>query len=198
MIGLFLSVLTTFAVFSILRDRLRIRTMAGVDSLTLLPNRRAALARLQELISRNRRGTSPFAVLAIDLDGFKPINDRHGHGTGDAVLAAVGHRMQQSVRAADTIARMGGDEFLLLVDGDMAATDEQLLAYGQRIREALMVPISVPGYALSVGASIGVAAYPRHGGDAQALLREADLAMYQAKREKKSGIELAQPSESGT
>ena len=191
MIGLFLTLFITLAVFSILRDRLRIRTMAGVDSLTLLPNRRAALARLHDLISRGRRAEQPFAVLAIDLDGFKPINDRHGHATGDAVLAAVGERLQHSVRAMDTIARMGGDEFLLLVNGEMAGTDEALRAYAARIRQSLMDPISVGGHSLSIGASVGVAAFPRHGLDAQALLREADLAMYRAKREKMTGIELA-------
>jgi len=95
------------------------------------------------------------------------------------------------VRAMDTIARMGGDEFLLLVNGEMAGTDEALRAYAARIRQSLMDPISVGGHSLSVDASVGVAAFPRHGLDAQALLREADLAMYRAKREKMTGIELA-------
>lgn len=190
-IGLTLTVFATLAVFIILRDRLRIRTMAGVDSLTLLPNRRAALTRLHQLIARGRRSDEAFAVLAIDLDGFKPINDRLGHATGDAVLAAVGHRLQQSVRPSDTVARMGGDEFLLLVEGNIAGTDEQLLAYGQRIRQALMDPILVGGHSLRIGASIGVAAYTRHGQDALSLLREADVAMYRAKREMTTGIELA-------
>lgn len=197
MIGLFLSGFVSFAVFRILRDRLRIRTMAGVDSLTLLPNRRAALTRLSGLIHRGRRAETPFAVLAIDLDGFKPINDRHGHATGDAILAAVGQRLQQSVRAADTIARMGGDEFLLLVDGEMATTDAQLHSYAQRIRKALMEPIVVAGQSLSIGASIGIAAFPRHGREAEVLLREADLAMYRAKRDRSISVELAREPEPG-
>jgi len=129
-------------------------------------------------------------VLNIDLDGFKPINDTLGHAAGDDVLEAIGLRLKHAVRGSDTIARMGGDEFLLLVDDD-AISDEHLLAYARRLRLALADPINVHGQALRVGASIGIAAYPRHGGDAASLMRAADAAMYRAKRGNGEGIELA-------
>ncbi|KFN41117.1 sensor domain-containing diguanylate cyclase [Arenimonas oryziterrae] len=193
LIGLFVTAMTVLAVFRILRDRLRIRTMAGVDPLTQLPNRMAALHRLNQLIGRGQRNQRVFALLCIDLDGFKPINDTLGHAAGDEVLAAVGFRLKQAVRGSDTIARMGGDEFLLLVNDADAISDERLLAYAQRIRAALANPIRIQGQELYVGASIGVAAYPKHGQDAAALLREADTAMYRAKRGEGQGhgVELA-------
>lgn len=191
LIGLVLTALASLAVFVILRDRLRIRTLAGVDPLTALPNRRVAMARLQQLIARNRKQERAFAVFSIDLDGFKPINDQHGHAAGDAVLAAIGQRLRQSIRGNDLIARVGGDEFLLLLDDPTAAHDERLLAYAQRIRKALLDPIHAGGGELRVGASIGVACFPRDGTDAVALLREADAAMYRAKRDRHDGVELA-------
>jgi diguanylate cyclase (GGDEF)-like protein len=194
LIGLAVTAFATLAVYRILRDRLRIRTLAGVDPLTQLPNRSAALRRLNYLIGRGQRAHRAFAVFNIDLDGFKPINDTLGHAAGDEVLSVVGRRLRQSVRGTDTIARMGGDEFLLLIDDDDADSDERLLAYAQRIRAVLAETVVVAGQALRVGASIGVAAYPRHGLDAAALLREADSAMYRAKRGKGLGVALAAPN----
>jgi diguanylate cyclase (GGDEF)-like protein len=191
LLGLVLTALSTLAVFVILRDRLRIRTLAGVDPLTALPNRRIAMARLHQLIARNRKHDRAFAVFSIDLDGFKPINDRHGHAAGDAVLAAIGQRLRQSIRGNDLIARVGGDEFLLLLDDPTASNDERLLVYAQRIRKALLDPIHDGGTELRIGASIGVASFPRDGTDAAALLREADAAMYRAKRDREDGVELA-------
>ena len=191
MLGLVLTALSTLAVFVILRDRLRIRTLAGVDPLTALPNRRIAMTRLHQLIARNRKHDRAFAVFSIDLDGFKPINDRHGHAAGDAVLAAIGQRLRQSIRGNDLIARVGGDEFLLLLDDPTASNDERLLAYAQRIRKALLDPIHDGGSELRIGASIGVASFPRDGTDAAALLREADAAMYRAKRDREDGVQLA-------
>ncbi|HMB57233.1 MAG TPA: diguanylate cyclase [Arenimonas sp.] len=190
-IGLIVTAFVTLAVFRILRDRLRIRTMAGVDPLTQLPNRAAALHRLNQLIARSQRNHRVFALLCIDLDGFKPINDTLGHAAGDEVLETIGFRLKQAVRSSDTIARMGGDEFLLLVDDEATISDERLLAYAQRIREALANPIRIQGQELQIGASIGVAAYPKHGVQAAELMREADAAMYRAKRDKGVGVELA-------
>ena len=191
LIGLAVTALATLAVYRILRDRLRIRTLAGVDPLTQLPNRTTALRRLNYLIARAQRGHHAFAIFNIDLDGFKPINDTYGHAAGDEVLAAVGQRLRQSVRGTDTIARMGGDEFLVLIDDDDANSDERLMAYAQRIRAVLAEGVGIGGHEMRVGASIGVAAYPRHGLDAAALLREADSAMYRAKRGKGLGVALA-------
>jgi diguanylate cyclase (GGDEF)-like protein len=107
------------------------------------------------------------------------------------VLAAIGQRLRQSIRGNDLIARVGGDEFLLLLDDPTASNDERLLAYAQRIRKALLDPIHAGGTELRIGASIGVASFPRDGTDAAALLREADAAMYRAKRDREDGVELA-------
>lgn len=191
MIGLALTAFSAFAVFSILRDRLRIRAMAGIDPLTSLPNRRVAMSRLQQLVVRGRRSQRAFAVFSIDLDDFKPINDAHGHAAGDAVLAAIGQRLRQSIRGNDLIARVGGDEFLLLLDDPSVDNEERLMAYAQRLRKVLLDPIRVGEQELRVGASIGVALYPRDGHDAVALLREADDAMYRAKRGQHEGVHFA-------
>lgn len=191
MIGLALTLFSTFAVFSILRDRLRIRAMAGIDPLTSLPNRRVAMARLQQLVVRGRRTQRAFALFSIDLDDFKPINDAHGHAAGDAVLAAIGQRLRQSIRGNDLIARVGGDEFLLLLDDPSISGEERLLSYAQRLRKVLLDPIRVGEQELRVGASIGVALFPRDGHDAVALLREADDAMYRAKRGQHDGVHFA-------
>ncbi len=190
-VGLIVTFLATLAVYRILRDRLRIHTLAGVDPLTQLPNRTTAMHRLNYLISRGQRAQHAFAVFNIDLDGFKPINDTLGHAAGDEVLVVIGQRLRQSVRGTDTIARIGGDEFLVLIDDDDAASDERLMIYAQRIREVLAQVVTVGRTELRIGASIGVAAYPRHGLDAAALLREADNAMYRAKRGKGLGVALA-------
>jgi len=189
-IGLAVTALATLAVYRILLDRLRIRVMAGVDALTQLPNRSEALRRMKHLVARGQRGDRGFALFNIDLDGFKPINDTLGHAVGDEVLEAVGLRLKQSVRGSDTIARMGGDEFLVLVD-DAAVSDEHLLAYARRLRQALANPLHLQGQEFKIGASIGVAAFPRHGGDSATLMRAADAAMYRAKRIKGEGVALA-------
>lgn len=190
LIGLIVTALATLAVYRILLDRLRIRTLAGVDALTQLPNRSEALRRLKHLVARGQKGERGFALFNIDLDGFKPINDTLGHAAGDEVLEAIGLRLKQAVRGTDTIARMGGDEFLLLVD-DAAVSDEHLLAYARRLRLALSNPLHLHGHELKIGASIGVAAFPRHGADAASLMRAADAAMYRAKRVKGEGVALA-------
>ena len=149
------------------------------DALTGLPNRVVLRDRLEQALLTSRREGTPMALLVIDLDCFKEINDALGHDYGDQLLAQVGPRLAGPLRASDTIARMGGDEFAVLlprvVDVDAA------LLVAEKLQEALVEPFSVHGLELSVEASIGVVVSPDHGIDARVLLQRADIAMYVAK-----------------
>lgn len=154
--------------------------MALHDALTGLPNRNLLLDRLTQNILQARRIGAGLAVLFIDLDNFKNINDNLGHSAGDTLLKTVAERMVASVRASDTVARLGGDEFvILLVDPEesRAATKDVL----DKLRAAIAEPISIDGQSFHVTCSIGVASYPGDGNNADSLLASADLAMYEAK-----------------
>jgi diguanylate cyclase len=164
------------------------RRQAVTDELTGLPNRRLLYDRLDRAILA-RRGGGRLTFLLIDLDGFKEVNDSLGHNAGDLLLRRIGPRLQDAVRGGDLLARLGGDEFGVLLDG--AGTDEAL-AVAARVRTALEQPIVVEGLALMVDASIGVATYPQHGGDAEALMQHADVAMYHAKAAR-TGCEVYTP-----
>jgi diguanylate cyclase (GGDEF)-like protein len=192
-VGLVLSLAFALASYRILFDRSRIRHLANHDPLTMLANRRKALLDLKDLSEKNERSGQCFALLSIDLDGFKPINDRHGHEMGDEVLIVVAARLKACIRNGDRVARMGGDEFLVMV-ADVNKQDQAfLLKYAQRLRAALSEPISISDSATPVqlGASIGIAAYPRSANKIEDLMDVADQAMYRAKREKTHGIEFA-------
>jgi len=192
-IGLLVTLFSALASYRILFDRSRIRHLADHDPLTQLPNRRQALSDLYDLTHRGKRGGQPFAVLSIDLDGFKPVNDKYGHDAGDEVLKTIAKRLLAAVRTGDTVARMGGDEFIVLIDDPQANDETHLLIYASRMRDILSQPIEIlHGQLVYVGASIGVAAYPSHASKVDDLMREADQAMYRAKREKNSGVEIAQ------
>ncbi len=191
-IGLLVTLFSALATYRILFDRSRIRHLADHDPLTQLPNRRQALSDLYELTHRSKRNGQPFAVLSIDLDGFKPINDAHGHDAGDEVLKTIAKRLLAAVRTGDTVARMGGDEFIVLINDPQVDDENHLLSYAARMRDILSQPIQIQqGQLVYVGASIGVAAYPSHADEVDDLMREADQAMYRAKREKNSGVEIA-------
>ncbi|WP_142995562.1 sensor domain-containing protein [Zobellella denitrificans] len=157
----------------------RIRYLALHDPLTGLANRSLLNEQLLRSIHRGRREGQPFALLFIDLDGFKALNDTHGHDAGDAFLAALGHRLKTKLRATDCCARTGGDEFVILLE---AVADEKT---ARRVAESVLRLISTPlewgGHALQVSASIGLALYPEDGDGADALLTRADNAMYGAK-----------------
>ena len=166
----------------------RMRHLAQFDALTDLPNRALVFDRLAQSLTLARRHQRPLALLFIDLDDFKPINDTWGHAEGDAVLVEIGRRLRASVRASDTVGRVGGDEFVVLlqeVDGRAAA-----LAVAAKIRQALAEPITRPGRSHRVDASIGVALYPDHGDDVDTLTNRADTAMYAAKRLGRGGVQL--------
>jgi diguanylate cyclase (GGDEF)-like protein len=128
------------------------------------------------------------AVLFIDLDGFKPINDVHGHAAGDALLTAVAQRLADSARRGDVICRFGGDEFLVMCDG---LTDErQAVGIAERLAGRIAEPFEVEGHTVTVGSSIGVAMQDDGATDATALIHDADLAMYGAKRAGRGRIEV--------
>lgn len=153
--------------------------LASHDSLTGLPNRRLFLDRLDQALARAKRNDGQLALLFIDLDDFKIINDTHGHAAGDAVLCAVAQRLRLQVREADTVARLGGDEFILLLDGidEDAATQH----VAEKVLAALAQPIPYRGVMLACKGSVGISHYPQDGTLAASLIAVADQAMYQAK-----------------
>lgn len=153
-----------------------IQHQATHDPLTDLPNRALIVDRLHQLVQRHRRGGSPVAVLYVDLDGFKQVNDTLGHDAGDRVLRAAAERMRGAVRRADTVGRMGGDEFVVLVDAEDALTPE---ATAERLLAQFRRPFSVDGQPLTVTASIGIAVGSRS--EVHDLIRRADIALYEAK-----------------
>jgi len=158
----------------------QLRYLATHDALTGLPNRALLEDRIGQAIASAERDQLPFAVLLLDLDRFKPINDSMGHRVGDEFLKEVALRLRSSVRAADTVARLGGDEFVLVLTAAAARTDA--LQVADRIFKALEPVIRIQGVDLHVSASIGVAFYPTDGGSIAALLHYADAAMYCAKQ----------------
>ena len=156
-----------------------LRHQATHDALTELPNRVLLQDRLTQLLQSAAQGSAPVALLLLDLDRFKEINDTLGHHVGDQLLQRVGPRVLELLRAADTMARLGGDEFAVLLPGADEAT---ACALASDILAALAAPFTLEGQSLDVGASIGIALAPAHGGDTATLLRRADVAMYIAKR----------------
>jgi diguanylate cyclase (GGDEF)-like protein/PAS domain S-box-containing protein len=162
------------------RLQARLEHLAHYDALTGLPNRGLLLDRLEQALARARRQQQRLGVLFLDLDGFKRINDVHGHAVGDQLLVAAAERLRTAIRAADTVARIGGDEFVVLLEALTDADDAERIA--AQLQERLAQPWEVPGLRLHAGASIGVALYPEHGDSASALLRVADETMYRSKR----------------
>lgn len=153
--------------------------LARTDALTGLPNRRALEEELSRAAARALRGGSPLSALVLDVDRFKQVNDRHGHAAGDAVLAAVAARAAGALRAGDVMARIGGEEFAVLLPGaDLARAAEA----AERIRAAIAAePIAAGGLALDVTASIGCAALSPGEAEGSALLARADAKLYEAK-----------------
>jgi diguanylate cyclase (GGDEF)-like protein/PAS domain S-box-containing protein len=165
--------------------------VAHYDPLTGTPNRRLLADRLAQAIIRTNRSNLSLAVCYLDLDGFKAVNDQHGHAAGDLLLVAVTENIKQILRAEDTIARLGGDEFVLLL-ADIASPEEcsQIL---ERILQVVASPLHIAGSDVVVHASIGVSMYPQDQGDADSLLRHADQAMYHAKDSGKNRFHLFDP-----
>ncbi|MDO9714347.1 sensor domain-containing protein, partial [Paracraurococcus lichenis] len=158
----------------------RIAHMAHHDALTGLPNRVRFRERLDAALTRVRRG-EPCAVLCLDLDRFKEVNDTLGHPAGDALLRAVTERLRSELREVDTLARLGGDEFAVVQAGADQPHDATVLA--RRLVEVLGTPFDLDGHRVVIGTSIGIAFAPGDGADADALLKAADMALYRAKAE---------------
>jgi diguanylate cyclase (GGDEF)-like protein len=158
----------------------KLRAESRRDPLTGVLNRAAFEGELRAAIARARRDKRSFAIAYGDLDGFKPINDEHGHQVGDEVLRHVADRLQLGSRAGDVLARIGGDEFVLLFHPPAGELDVE--AAVARAQAHVAAPMDVEGLALQVGISLGVASWPEDGDTPQALIRAADLRMYEAKR----------------
>ena len=158
----------------------QIRQQAFHDALTGLPNRHLLLERLGQLITMTEREQRQVALLFLDLDRFKAVNDLLGHAAGDELLKLVAARLQAQVRTADTVARLGGDEFVVLLDNP--ANVDEVARIAQRIVDAVTAPIQLAGQTLAVGASVGVALHPAHGQTPAELIQAADRAMYAAKQ----------------
>lgn len=151
------------------------------DPLTGLPNRVLLDDRVEQALRRSRRSGEAFALIVIDLDGFKDVNDLRGHGAGDGVLRALAHRLEAVMRASDTVARVGGDEFVVLSLG--TEDDAQAAALVGRIRHELRRPFAHEGTTIEIDASIGWAVFPLHGSSPDELLGRADGQMYATKRD---------------
>ena len=168
-----------------------LRRQARHDALTDLPNRTLLHERIRATLGDLSDAPRPLALLLLDLDGFKEVNDTFGHERGDTLLRQVADRLQAVTRADDTVARLGGDEFAVLLPGADAAGAARV---AEAIRTALDAPLSVKGLLLRVGASVGGALAPTHGLDGDTLLRRADVAMYVAKRTRQ-GYALYEPTQ---
>lgn len=166
-----------------------LRHMAQHDPLTGLPNRALFSDRVQRELAYARRHDSRFALIFLDLDQFKPINDSHGHAVGDLLLRQVARRLQEALRAADTVGRIGGDEFVVLM-GELSST-EDALALADKIRQEVRRPYLIEGRELRISCSLGVAVYPDDGTDEVTLVERADSAMYRAKEAGRDAVRLA-------
>jgi diguanylate cyclase (GGDEF)-like protein/PAS domain S-box-containing protein len=168
-----------------------IRSLAYYDPLTNLPNRRLFTDRLSVALAHAHRSEGQLAVLFIDLDRFKRINDSLGHSVGDGLLQEVATRLLAAVREDDTVARMGGDEFIILLSE--VTEMESVIACARRITAAMGQPISAGGQELLVSCSIGISIYPDDGTDCETLVKNADSAMYRVKDEGRNNFQLYSP-----
>nr|WP_315488631.1 diguanylate cyclase [uncultured Rhodoferax sp.] len=171
------------------RAQARLLRMAQYCPLTDLPNRALFSDRLQLALALAKRNQTKLALLFIDLDEFKPINDTLGHALGDALLQKAAQRMSACVRQSDTVARLGGDEFVVLLPVVEGPADA--LAVAEKIRHALHATFELDGHIVQISASMGVAIYPEHGVDELALTKSADVAMYVVKSHGRNGVRLA-------
>jgi diguanylate cyclase (GGDEF)-like protein len=169
------------------RRRELIQHRAFYDELTGLPNRYLFGDRLEQALARAQRRPCSFALAFIDIDRFKMVNDAFGHCVGDELLRHIGACLTATLRAGDTAARFGGDEFvLLLLDVSGAAVVDGAIA---RLNNALHQPVSIDGHDLAPSCSIGVSLFPRDGADASSLLKQADVAMYARKKTSRAQVQ---------
>ncbi|WP_019937238.1 EAL domain-containing protein [Bordetella sp. FB-8] len=167
--------------------------MAHFDSLTDLPNRLLLAERLERSLLRAEKEQSEVAVAYLDLDGFKDINDHYGHAVGDEVLATVGRRMASVLRDSDTVARVGGDEFVLLIESRDA--QEEYLGALHRVLQICKEPMRIRDRLITLSASVGITVFPRDASDPDVLVRHADLAMYEAKQSGRDRMQFFDPEQ---
>jgi diguanylate cyclase (GGDEF)-like protein len=171
----------------------RLTALTHVDPVTSLPNRRALTRRLQSTLERLQRSSDTAAVVYLDLDDFKSVNDTFGHAGGDAALSVIGRRLQAGLRRDDMVARLGGDEFVILLESP--GQESTILQIAERIGNVLREPLIIDGNKVCVTASIGVVLI-QPGDDPTRLLQEADTAMYAAKRAGKDSYVITESSPS--
>ncbi|MBI5101467.1 MAG: GGDEF domain-containing response regulator [Nitrospirae bacterium] len=172
-----------------------LRKRAHIDLLTGLPNRQMFYDRVTEAIEYSRRYKHSFSLLYIDIDNLKPVNDEKGHYMGDLLLKEAGARLRGCVRKSDTVARFGGDEFIILLSHISAM--EEISHFAARIVESIAEPFTLDGSEVNVGSSVGISIYPSDGEDVEDLIRKADSAMYRVKKRGKNGYEFfCKPSSS--
>ena len=164
--------------------------MAQYDALTHLPNRALFNDRLQQAIATAQRHKEHLALMFLDLDKFKPVNDTYGHSVGDQLLKEVAQRIENCLRDSDTAARWGGDEFVVLLPTIEAEQDASKVA--EKIRQALYLPFELAGHSLEISSSIGIAVFPQHGKDEKLLVKNADIAMYHAKSSGRNNVKVYQ------
>jgi diguanylate cyclase (GGDEF)-like protein/PAS domain S-box-containing protein len=174
----------------------RLAEMATHDSLTGLPNRILLSDRFTVALALSRRTRNRLAVLMLDLDRFKAVNDSLGHDVGDQLLKAVGKRLLSTMRKSDTVARVGGDEFVLVLPQIPQA--DEAAKFAQRTLDAFQEPFVCDDRQLHITTSIGVAVYPEHGKDIESLLKSADAAMYLAKEQGRAIYKLCDGSKAAT
>ena len=170
-----------------------LEAQAMYDPLTGLANRRLMSDRISAALANARRNHGAMAVMFLDLDGFKQINDEQGHAVGDALLKLVAGRLTAAVREVDTVARLGGDEFVIVMWNISHVEDAATVA--AKIIESVSMPYSIEGRDVSVTTSAGIAIHPAHGADAETLMKRADEVLYEAKRAGKNAFRIAHPQE---
>jgi histidinol-phosphatase (PHP family) len=166
----------------------KLEKYAHYDTLTGISNRRLFFEYLERIICERGEESQKFSLLYIDLDGFKYVNDTHGHEAGDAVLIAIANRLLQSIRNTDFVARLGGDEFAVILNGNQSFSAVQQFAI--TLHDKIEEPITMGPLHLTVSASIGIAIFPDSGEDTETLMRNADVAMYDIKKNGKGGIKI--------
>jgi len=166
----------------------RAHYLAHYDALTHLPNRTLIADRIRQALAKAKRDKTRMALMYVDLDNFKPVNDELGHDVGDLLLQEVAKRLQDCMRESDTAARTGGDEFIVLLPTIDAESDAIVVA--EKICHALDQPFELAGHRLDISCSVGVAVYPEHGGSEEQLVKHADIAMYHAKQDGRNNVKI--------
>jgi two-component system, cell cycle response regulator len=170
----------------------RLTYLAQYDQLTGLVNRTLFRDRLIQAMARSKRLQQPLGLMLLDLDRFKAVNDTMGHDVGDQLLKAVAGRLQACVREVDTVARMGGDEFTIILEG--LSSEGDIIMVAQRITDSLAEPFPLDERKASIGVSIGITVYPSDDHEIDDLLKHADAAMYRAKQQGGNSFQFHAPT----